>query len=314
MWKNGDPVDQLVTSPMTIPGGNFLGVGTAQYQHTTGGGTSAGVINSRQLYYRLPEIQIHDVLDKDYRALLDYAPDAKSIDRTDQQTGTPFASATAQQKIDSVSTPLKLEDLSKPDQLKDLNLHRVYWNNETSIHSTQIIEPVQPYFRFNMSEAEWNELKPKTPGDAYAYVDSDIREGNLPYTFAIDLTNGKVRLRQELYRTYRERPSLLEIKKLSASEFGGHGVQSVFDEAEGAEGSDNADDVASEDVAGKAPEKIIRVYPWNDTYNQLTAENGTSYQEVFNYREPTPGPEPTQDYPAQQSPPCSQPTCPQPKA
>lgn len=82
-------------------------------------GTSAGVISSRQLYYRLPEIQIHDVLDKDYRALLDYAPDAKFIDRTEKQTGTPFASETTQQKIDSVFSSLELEDLSKPDQLKD---------------------------------------------------------------------------------------------------------------------------------------------------------------------------------------------------
>ncbi len=28
VWKNGDPVDQLVTSQMTIRGGNFLGMGT----------------------------------------------------------------------------------------------------------------------------------------------------------------------------------------------------------------------------------------------------------------------------------------------
>ena len=35
------------------------------------------------------------------------------------------------------------------------------------------MEPVQPYSYPNMSEAEWNELKSKTLGDAHVYVVSD---------------------------------------------------------------------------------------------------------------------------------------------
>ena len=216
VWKNGDDVDHLIYYTADIPQGPYLSVGTTEQQSTVGGGNSAGVVSSRQSYFRLPEVEIHDVWDKDYRQKEGYEADAAFEERIVHNTGRSYADADYKTRIEHTFTPLELEQLAGTDLFKNRNFRPVYTTAEDAAKLARIKDPRAPYYGVSPTEQEWQEIAAKTlPG--LVFVDTDLpKQRRLYFNHATNPDAPEIKLRQHYYRTYRQRPSAVNLLKKDA--------------------------------------------------------------------------------------------------
>lgn len=188
--------------------------------HTVGERTVATVVTTFATFRRLPEIRIHNVLDKDYRKALGYSSSASPLlPRLEHNAQiNNYDAATTQQLKDNLFLPLGISDINgtMPDFLKDLYNNSVYHNPDDIPGIDRVYDDTQPRYRSNFSSEQWEALKIKEI-DGYIYIDNDIHSDKVKYNYIVDPASPTVMLTKEYYRTYRPIPAAVKLVKHDAS-------------------------------------------------------------------------------------------------
>ncbi len=288
VWQNfynrstdGDHFTRHFQFAYDVPKDQLVQVQFRNNFRTTGISNSATTVFTRQQFERIPQVEVHHVLDKNYRELMGYEPTAALLTRPNKVALDRNADAAAPRQQRVGYLPLGIDELAPSVEAYNLQGLRV---SPDSPFEQRLMNHDFPNYPISPTSEEWaNSLNATVPG--YVFVDDDLPDDtNLTYTYLPDPVTGEVLLRQHLYRTYRSIPGAVEIAKsdaateaaLAGAEFELWSADHTTKLTEATFTTDASGKVRlyNGDLAALADDESVRQLPQADSHGIIVTENG----------------------------------------